>query len=917
MHTPTRESAAPTPPALEELQEALPQYEILALIGSGGMGAVYRARQRSLNREVAIKVLRPGALDEFRLPDRFRTEAHAMARLNHPAIVHVHDFGETADGILFIVMECVHGTDLHRVLDERSPLAPREAVAIAIEVCAALEYAHGCGVVHRDIKPGNVLLTAGGHVKVADFGLAKIIDLAAAARLTAPDLTFGTANYAAPETLRPNATVDHRADIYAAGVMLYQMLTGLLPRGMFRLPSQKSGCDPRLDAIVCRALETEPADRFQSAHEMGLALAAIQDSPAPSSASAPARRASALALTLLGSLVLLALAAHSITGKKNTPPRADTKPLATRPQQAAAASQPVSAEGRVIDLLAAVELKRDALDPGWIRDANGLALTGTATDERWGPRLQLPYQPPAEYEVITEFTPTSEGHAILQLLSAQGRGFAFVLGRRGTNQWTSGFEGYDRLSTSKLTPTATLIPANLETGRRYRSRVEVRTGSLRAWLDEKPLIDWSGDFKHLGSSEPVPDSAKTESPGRGKLHDTLHLGLRSFRDVVFHSIAVREISGPGKLDAPLPASADGWQDLLPEINPSRHTLAGRWRFEQKELTNTYSTGATALIELPLKAAVNYDLRLNLRYLEKYTGHLAFTLPHGERTGRFVIDDYRSPNAGLEYVDGRSRLDVAGVVRQRTAFLPQGEPCELLFQVRDEGLRVLLNGSELYRWAGDWSRVTTVPAVPENQPPRPFCGLGCKDGKVLVSSIAARLLAGPGGEKLPPAEVHGPPPPAAISLLPPSTPLEFESHRYQYVPGAFTWPTARKNAEKMGGHLVTIDDAREQDWLWRTYSRFLPAQAKTNIHSRGWWTGGIQAAEKADWQWSTGEPFHYVAWAINEPGRNRPGPYYVLHHGSAANALDSAWTARPPTVTSGFVVEWDSPAPPPPAPAPAP
>jgi serine/threonine-protein kinase len=139
MHTPTRESAAPTPPALEELQEALPQYEMLALIGRGGMGAVYRARQRSLNREVAIKVLRAEALDEFRLPDRFRTEAHAMARLNHPAIVHVHDFGETAGGILYIVMEFVQGTDLHRVLDERSPLSSREAVAITIEVCAALE----------------------------------------------------------------------------------------------------------------------------------------------------------------------------------------------------------------------------------------------------------------------------------------------------------------------------------------------------------------------------------------------------------------------------------------------------------------------------------------------------------------------------------------------------------------------------------------------------------------------------------------------------------------------------------------------------------------------------------------------------------------------------------------------------------
>ena len=164
-------------PTVESIRETFPQYEILGLQGQGGMGAVFRARQKSLDRLVAIKVLPHGTgEDTFNFAERFKNEARTMARLNHPGIVHVHDFGETTDGLLYFVMEFVEGTDVQQLLLQQRQLPPSYALPIAAHVCDALSYAHTHGVTHRDIKPANVMLTREGAVKVADFGLAKLDD---------------------------------------------------------------------------------------------------------------------------------------------------------------------------------------------------------------------------------------------------------------------------------------------------------------------------------------------------------------------------------------------------------------------------------------------------------------------------------------------------------------------------------------------------------------------------------------------------------------------------------------------------------------------------------------------------------------------------------------------------------------------
>jgi hypothetical protein len=261
------------PPSVEALWPLFPAYAIEALIGRGGMGAVYRARQRSLDRRVAIKLLpfELGVREDF--AERFRHEAEALARLNHPGIVAVHDFGQADDGHYFIVMEYVAGTDLAARLRESGPLQTDEALAVVRQVCDALEYAHARGVVHRDIKPGNILLDAEGRVKVTDFGLAQLAGDEPRTARTVTGALLGTPEYVAPEQAQAGAVVDARADIFSVGVMLYELLTGQLPRGVFRPLAQAVPQARGLDRVVQRALQSDPARRYATVRELRAELA--------------------------------------------------------------------------------------------------------------------------------------------------------------------------------------------------------------------------------------------------------------------------------------------------------------------------------------------------------------------------------------------------------------------------------------------------------------------------------------------------------------------------------------------------------------------------------------------------------------------------------------------------------------------
>ncbi len=339
---PTEAGPAPLakspPPTREQVAAAFPQLEILELIGAGGMGFVFKARQPKLDRLVALKLLPPHLGADAAFAGRFEREGRVLARLSHPNIVTVHDFGiaragdlqspsiapstptdgdykspaqptsnaqpktqnsKLGTGFFYLLMEYVDGVNLRQAM-RAGRFTPVQALEVVPKICEALQFAHEQGVLHRDIKPENILLDSKGRVKLVDFGIAKLVDdgraelplgfnvEAAQQRgptsdaLTSASAALGTPNYMAPEQRDRPAAVDHRADIYSLGVVFYEMLTGELPQGKFPAPSAKTPMDPRVDAVVLRALEHERERRQQSAGEMKTQVETIASSPGSS-----------------------------------------------------------------------------------------------------------------------------------------------------------------------------------------------------------------------------------------------------------------------------------------------------------------------------------------------------------------------------------------------------------------------------------------------------------------------------------------------------------------------------------------------------------------------------------------------------------------------------------------------------------
>lgn len=257
-----------------QVDKLFPELEVLDVIGHGGMGVVYKARQKNLGREVALKLLSANLMDNPSFAERFTREARAMAMMNHPNIIAIYDFGQRGSHY-YLIMEYVDGLNL-RQLVQGTKLEPAEAMQMVPQLCDALQYAHDRGIVHRDIKPENVLVSQDGFVKIADFGLAKLTDGSPNnITLTQSRQVMGTLNYMAPEQVERPTDVDHRADIYSLGVVIYELLTGELPLGRFSAPSQKVTVDSRLDDVVLRALEKDPSLRYQQASEFKTGIQSV------------------------------------------------------------------------------------------------------------------------------------------------------------------------------------------------------------------------------------------------------------------------------------------------------------------------------------------------------------------------------------------------------------------------------------------------------------------------------------------------------------------------------------------------------------------------------------------------------------------------------------------------------------------
>jgi eukaryotic-like serine/threonine-protein kinase len=280
------------------------RYELRRVLGAGGMAAVYLARDRVLKRTVAVKVLNPVHARDPSSVERFRSEARTAAGLSHPNVVAVFDSGSD-DGLHYLVMEHVPGPSLAELLRRQGPLPPRRAAELGLQVCEALEAAHANGVVHRDVKPGNVLLAGDGRVKVTDFGIAKA---AASPSLTGDGVVIGSPAYMAPEQAQ-GEPVDARSDVYALGCVMHELLTGAPPFGSAadgspvavaarqvnqppEPPSRRNPrVDPELDTVVLTAMAKRPAQRHQSARALGGDLARVLASHATPTAPAWCRSA--------------------------------------------------------------------------------------------------------------------------------------------------------------------------------------------------------------------------------------------------------------------------------------------------------------------------------------------------------------------------------------------------------------------------------------------------------------------------------------------------------------------------------------------------------------------------------------------------------------------------------------------------
>jgi serine/threonine-protein kinase len=261
---------------------SLGKYQVLEEIGRGGMGAVYKGYDPALKRPVAIKVMAPHLMWEKRFVDRFMREARTVARLRHPHIVTIHDVGEQ-DGLYYLVMAFIEGESLGRVVAREGRLAPERATRLLGQIAAALDYAHSQGIVHRDVKPANILLEAGSRVVLTDFGIAHATD---ETRLTATGATLGTPAYMSPEQARGQPP-DALSDVYSLGIVLYEMLTGHTPfraetpLAVLHMQASAAPTTPRrfapslspaVEAVVLRALSKDPTSRYASAGDLARAM---------------------------------------------------------------------------------------------------------------------------------------------------------------------------------------------------------------------------------------------------------------------------------------------------------------------------------------------------------------------------------------------------------------------------------------------------------------------------------------------------------------------------------------------------------------------------------------------------------------------------------------------------------------------
>ena len=766
--------AAPTPsppvigwiqPSVEEVAAMLPKgfYTVERFVGRGGMGAVYQGTQTVLNRPVAIKIMRQDhAMDaEFRL--RFLREAQTLARMTHPGIVNVIDCGEAGPNFLFIVMEFVEGTDLAEVLDTRD-MDEATALQLIPQICEALQFAHDNGIIHRDIKPSNILLTHDGRVKIADFGLAKLID-AGSLLLTRSDVGMGTPDYAAPEQFTPGATVDFRADIYSLGVLIYRMLTGRLPRGAWKLPSEQGTVNQVWDHIVSRSLQTNPDDRYSSVNQVKADLSTKRPSKAskpggrqpgfnvhsPASLDDFHKRKTRRRMLMLTVGALLALFGGYMGWEKLKPAIWQVGSASGEATKSGPPPQAVWVDA-MPELREKVEReKTGAFEDGWLRvnKPSGYDLAYGRSHRDVAVRVTFT----GLVAIYLRARPPTGQDKYFHYLGGVGRfGYAYmclfdpILLRR---------VGFEQLQFK--------LGSEFDMNGEHELMMSAQGDKLTLWLDGRIVITHNDsaltegriglslyDLKHAPEFAPriraveycELSHSQTAVPTSGKNAPTA--------DVASSQSTVSRI-----WQAPQPTVSVGteWTNLIPHIQPERDAIRGEWLVDDKGLHAKRAQWAFCNVAAQ-DPGTDYDLRYEVTRGEG--AHLAmfFAFRKGSTGGYVPIDYY---GGGTEFADlprwatieDLKDLDMKHpdtVKAMRKEWLPRGKKCTVLLQVREKEVIVSVNDDEAFRWPANWANLQQKggagAAMFSSVSGGPLFGVGIFDCEATFHRIEMRRVGEP-------------------------------------------------------------------------------------------------------------------------------------------------------------------------------
>ena len=548
-------------PSAESLLDAFPGLKIKALCGVGGMGAVYRAEQTRLGRAVAVKVLPPLETPDPEARERFEREARILSDLNHPHVLHIHDFGALPDGTLYIVTEWAAGGDLRTLLAGKAHSLAQVQTWVR-QISDALTETHAHGIIHRDLKPGNVLVFGDGRLSLADFGLAQATGGGLTAPLTTNGSLFGTFEYMAPEQMEAAGNVSPATDLYALGVMTYQMITGRVPHCAYTRPSRLVKVPPEVDAFLDSALAHDAKRRPANAADFSKFFELA--------CNAPQRRRQRQLIGLGIVLVVLALAwsrAEVILADRRLADYSSAleikAPRTPRPLAAATAAGTAAAVDLVSLRLPApefesvfsvetihaslplVELRQapaggpdqvlpsgPALVP-WTSVLTGLKPEGRARAGDWkmvegelvsgedACALSLPVIAATRYDIAIEFTRTAGVGAVVVFLPTTAG-----LGALELDALNAGIAGLQIVNGADIKRHSESLPARIRNGAKHRLTVEVRGDQVAASWDGEPRMIW--DLKGRELSLPPLWPVRTG------------LGVGSWRSsTIFHRIAYR------------------------------------------------------------------------------------------------------------------------------------------------------------------------------------------------------------------------------------------------------------------------------------------------------------------------------------------------------------------------------------------